>query len=136
MRSVNKVTLLGNVGRDPEIRATQDGGAVANVSLATSYRTKEKETVTEWHRLVAFGRTAEIIRDYVVRGSALYIEGQLRTRKYDKDGETHYSTEVVIRDVSLLNNRAAEASKSAALHGSTSDGRGVNPEISDEDIPF
>lgn len=131
MRTVNRVVLLGNVGKDPTIRGTSSGGVLASISLATSYRTKEKQEVTEWHRLVAFGRMAEIVRDYVVKGSALYVEGQLQTRAWDKDGETRYSTEIVVRDLSLLSNQAANASKSAALSGGTS-----NPEITGGDIPF
>jgi single-strand DNA-binding protein len=101
--------------------------------VATSYRTKDKKDVTEWHKLAAFGRTAEIVRDYVVKGSKLYIEGQLQTRSWDdKDtGEKRYMTEVVIRDLSLLDNRAASASKSGALNGGTGD-----TEITDDDIPF
>jgi single-strand DNA-binding protein len=137
MRTVNEVTLLGNVGQEPKIIETGGGVLVANVSLATSFRKKDKTEVTEWHRLVAFSRTAEIIRDYVVKGSKLYIKGQLQTRSYDKDGVRTYSTEIVIRDLSLLSNRAADASKAAPLNGGTGDAaRGVNPEISDDDIPF
>jgi single-strand DNA-binding protein len=131
MRSVNKVILLGRVGQEPKIFSANASGLVASLSLATSYRTKEKGEITEWHRLTAFGRTAEIIRDYVVKGSALYVEGNLQTRKWDKDGETRYTTEIIIRDMSLLNNRAADASKSAALNGDTR-----SEEITDDDIPF
>ena len=134
MRTVNKVTLLGYVGQTPSIHGTQNGGCVANLSVATSYRTKERKDVTEWHRLVAFGRTAEIVRDYVVKGSSLYIEGQLQTKSWDQDGVTRYTTEVVIRDLSLLNSKAAGASKSAALNGGMGDTS--NPEITDDDIPF
>jgi single-strand DNA-binding protein len=90
--------------------------------------------VTEWHRLIAFRRTAEIIRDYVVKGSKLYIEGQLQTRKWDDSGTTRYSTEIVIRDLSLLDNKAAGASQSKALNGTTNDS--ANAEITDDDIPF
>lgn len=134
MRTVNRVVLLGAVGQDPTIRATSTGTVVANFSLATNYRKNDKETVTEWHRLVAFKRTAEIVRDYVVRGSKLYIEGQLQTRQWDKDGETRYTTEIVVRDLSLLENKAAHASRAAGVNGGTHDGE--NPEITDDDIPF
>jgi single-strand DNA-binding protein len=119
---------------DPKIRNTDGGNTIAGLSLATTYQRKDKEPVTEWHQLVAFGRTAEIIRDYVHRGSKLYIEGRLQTRKWDKDGETRYSTEVVIGDLSLLSSKAGDASKSSALRGGTHEG--VNPEITDDDIPF
>ena len=130
MRTVNKVVLLGNVGREPEIKFTSGGGVMAAFTMATCYQTKAKETVTEWHRLVCFDRTAEIVRDYVIKGSKMYVEGQLQTRTWDKDGETRYTTEIIVRELSLLNNRAADASKAAALNGGTS------PEITDEDIPF
>ncbi|MGP8269086.1 MAG: single-stranded DNA-binding protein [Terracidiphilus sp.] len=104
MRSVNKVTLMGHVGKDPEVKATQSGAIIANLSLATSYKTGgkdggESKEVTEWHRLVAFNRTAEIIRDYVKKGAPLYIEGQIQTRSWDKDGEKRYTTEIVIREL-------------------------------------
>lgn len=132
MRTINRVTLLGHVGQEPTIRATGSGNTVASLSLATSYKPKDKDEVTEWHRLVAFGRTAEIVRDYVAKGSKLYIEGQLQTRSYDKDGEKRYSTEIVIRDLSLLSSKTADASKRAAVNGGTSDGS----EITDDDIPF
>lgn len=134
MRTVNRVVLLGAVGKDPDVRATSGGTCVANFSLATSYQNKDKQQVTEWHRLVAFKRTAEIVRDYVVKGSKLYIEGQLQTRKWEKDGEAHYTTEIIIRDLSLLENKAASASRAAQLHGGTNDQ--ANPDISDDDIPF
>lgn len=122
------------MGQDPKVFSTNGGGCVANVSVATSYKTKDKQEVTEWHRLVAFGRTAEIVRDYVEKGSSLYIEGQLQTREWEKDGVKRHTTEVVIRDLSLLNSCGARASKSAALRGGTGDTS--NPEITDEDIPF
>src|SRR5258708_3073906 len=140
MRSVNKVTLLGHVGQEPKIISTPGGGVLANLSLATSYRKGGKdgqkvEEVTEWHRLVAFGRTAEIVRDYVGKGAKLYIEGQLQTRSWDKDGEKRYSTEIVVREFSMLDSRAGKhedpevraAKKNAALD---------ETEITDDDIPF
>lgn len=107
---------------------------MASLSVATSYRTKEKKDVTEWHRLVAFGRTAEIVRDYVDKGSQVYIEGQLQTREWEKDGMKRYTTEVVIRDLSLLGNKAADRSRRADMNGGTGDM--ANPEITDDDIPF
>lgn len=101
MAGVNKVILIGNVGQDPDVRRMPSGDAVANVSLATSETWKDKGTGerqerTEWHRVVFFGKLAEIVEQYVRKGSKLYVEGKLRTRKYDKDGQTHYSTEVVV----------------------------------------
>ncbi len=138
MRSVNSVTLLGRVGQDPTVRATGSGNTVASFSLATSFKAKDKDEVTEWHRLVAWGRLAEIVRDYVVKGAPLYVEGRLQTRKYDDaQGVTHWTTEIVVSDMSLLGQRAAGTSKAAALNGGTSDAAySRSAEISDDDIPF
>ena len=110
-KSVNKVILLGNLGKDAEVKALQSGTAVANFSLATTERYKdtrgEWQDKTEWHNLVAYGRTAEIIRDYTEKGSKLYIEGKLSTRSWeDKDtGKTIYRTDIVVVDVGLLSNK-------------------------------
>jgi len=100
MASVNKVILLGNLGRDPETRYTTGGDAVCNLSIATSEQWKdksgEKQERTEWHRVVLFGRQAEIAGEYLKKGRSVYIEGRLQTRKYtDKDGVEKYSTEIV-----------------------------------------
>src|ERR1700759_5695752 len=110
-KSVNKVILLGNVGKDPEIRSTAGGSMVANLTLATSDRQKDAtgnwQDRTEWHNLVAFQRTAEIIRDYVKKGSKLYVEGKIQTRSWDDKttGEKKYRTEIIINDLSLLSGR-------------------------------
>ncbi|MFJ5162281.1 single-stranded DNA-binding protein [Pantoea sp. NPDC088449] len=101
-RGVNKVILVGNLGLDPEIRYMPNGGAVANLSLATSESWRDKQTgenreVTEWHRVVLFGKLAEVAGEYLRKGSQVYIEGQLRTRKWqDQSGQDKYSTEVVV----------------------------------------
>ena len=100
MASVNKVILLGNLGRDPETRYTTGGDAVTNLSIATSEQWKdksgEKQEKTEWHRVVLFGRQAEVAGEYLKKGRSVYIEGRLQTRKYtDKDGVEKYSTEIV-----------------------------------------
>jgi single-strand DNA-binding protein len=100
MASVNKVILLGNLGRDPETRYTTGGDAVTNLNIATSEQWKdkngEKQERTEWHRVVLFGRSAEIAGEYLKKGRSVYIEGRLQTRKYtDKDGVEKYSTEIV-----------------------------------------
>lgn len=121
MRTVNRVTLLGHVGQDPTIRRTAKGGVVANLTLATHHKREDEKDLTEWHRLVAFGRTAEIVRDYLVKGFPLYVEGQLHTREWEQDGQKRSATEVVISDLSLPGNKAANKSKSAALKGCTSD---------------
>ena len=101
-RGVNKVILVGNLGQDPEVRYMPDGGAVANITLATSEAWRDKQTgenreVTEWHRVVLFGKLAEVAGEYLRKGSQVYIEGQLRTRKWQgTDGQDRYTTEVVV----------------------------------------
>jgi single-strand DNA-binding protein len=107
MASVNKVILLGNLGRDPETRYTTGGDAVTNLSIATSEQWKdksgEKQERTEWHRVVLFGRQAEVAGEYLKKGRSVYIEGRLQTRKYtDKDGVEKYSTEIVADRMQLL----------------------------------
>src|SRR5260370_22147203 len=116
-KSVNKVILVGHGGKDPEIRTTNGGTLVANLSLATTDRYKDSQGEwqdrTEWHNLAAYARGAEILRDYVKKGSKLYIEGKLTTRSWDdKDsGKKMYRTEIVVNDISLLSGN--EATKSA-----------------------
>src|ERR1700758_721123 len=113
-RSVNKIILLGNVGKDPEIRATGGGMMVANFSLATTDRAKDASgnwtDKTEWHNLVAFQRTAEIVRDYVKKGSQLYIEGKIQTRSWDdkESGEKKYRTEIFVLDVNFASGRSEQ----------------------------
>src|SRR5580698_10861848 len=110
-KSVNKVILLGNVGKDPEMRSTGGGTLVANFTLATSDRQKDTQgnwqDRTEWHNLVAFTRLAEIVRDYVKKGSKLYIEGKIQTRSWDdkESGAKRYRTEIIVNDLSLLSGR-------------------------------
>jgi single-strand DNA-binding protein len=157
-KSVNKVILLGNVGKDPEIRSTGGGTMVANLTLATSDRYQDAQgnwqERTEWHNLVAFKRTAEIIRDYVKKGSKLYIEGKIQTRSWDdkETGAKRYRTEIIVNDLSLLSsreegsgsgyNRSANSSSSAASFdqrpaaAATQDSVAQSAEISDDDIPF
>lgn len=101
-RGVNKVILVGNLGQDPEVRYLPNGGAVANITLATSESWRDKQTgenkeVTEWHRVVLFGKLAEVAGEYLRKGSQIYIEGQLRTRKWqDQGGQERYTTEVTV----------------------------------------
>jgi len=110
MASVNKVILIGNLGRDPETRYMPDGGAVTNVSIATteSWKDKngEKQEKTEWHRVAFFGKLAEIAGEYLKKGSQVYVEGRLQTRKWqDKDGQDKYSTEIVADRMQMLGSR-------------------------------
>ena len=152
-KSVNKVILLGNVGKDPEIRSTGGGTMVANFTLATSDRFQDAQgnwqDRTEWHNLVAFKRTAEIVRDYVKKGSKLYIEGKIQTRSWDdkETGAKRYRTEIIVNDLSLLSGRdEGGASRPANSSGSTAsfdqrqpagqDEYAQSAEISDDDIPF
>ncbi|ALO47015.1 single-stranded DNA-binding protein [Pseudohongiella spirulinae] len=114
-RGVNKVILVGNVGKDPETRYLPSGGAVTNVTLATSDQWKDKNTgqpqeKTEWHRIVFFNRLAEIVNEYVRKGSKLYIEGSLRTRSWEQDGITRYATEIVANEMQMLDSRGSSGS--------------------------
>jgi len=109
-RGVNKAILIGNLGRDPEVRYTQEGRAVTNFSIATSEQwrdrnTNEQQERTEWHRIVCFGRLAEITGEYLRRGSKVYIEGRLQTRSWERDGQTHYTTEIVANEMQMLDSR-------------------------------
>ena len=99
MASVNKVIIVGNLGADPEVKYMPSGDAVTNIRVATTDKWKDKASgemkeATEWHRIVFFSRLAEVAGEYLKKGSQVYVEGSLRTRKYDKDGQTHYSTEI------------------------------------------
>jgi single-strand DNA-binding protein len=110
MASVNKVILVGNLGRDPETRYMPDGGAVTNVSIATteSWKDKngEKQEKTEWHRVAFFGKLAEIAGEYLKKGSQVYVEGRLQTRKWqDKDGQDKYTTEIIADRMQMLGSR-------------------------------
>jgi len=111
MAAVNKVILVGNLGKDPEIRYFQDGTAVANFSIATTRKWKDRESgdqksQTEWHRIVAFRRLGEICGEYLSKGKQVYIEGHLQTREWeDKDGNRRWTTEVVAREMQMLGSR-------------------------------
>lgn len=111
MASVNKVIIVGNLGRDPEIRYMPSGDAIANIAVATSYKSKDKNTgeqkeLTEWHRISFFGRLAEIVGQYLKKGSSVYVEGRLQTRKYtDKDGIERYATDIIAENMQMLGGR-------------------------------
>ncbi|QHE90885.1 single-stranded DNA-binding protein [Pandoraea fibrosis] len=114
MASVNKVILVGNLGADPEVRYLPSGDAVANIRLATTDRYKDKQSgefkeMTEWHRVSFFGRLAEIVNEYLKKGSSVYIEGKIRTRKYQaQDGTDRYSTDIVADQMQMLGGRGGE----------------------------
>jgi single-strand DNA-binding protein len=154
-KSVNKVILIGNLGKDPEVKYTQGGMPVAKFSIATNERFKDKDGQwqdrTEWHNIVAFQRLAEIVGEYLKKGGKCYIEGSLRTSSWDdkETGQKKYKTEIIANDLVLLSGRGEGAgddssgrSRSAA-GGNNFDQRSPEPEhasastpISDEDIPF
>ena len=147
-RGVNKVILVGNVGQDPEVKSTQSGSMIANLSIATSETWKDKNTGnqeerTEWHRVVFFGKLAEIISQYVSRGSKLYIEGQLRTRKWqDNSGQDRYTTEIVGSEMQMLDGKSSSGGQYEQGHSRPQpppvapppSNTGVND--FDDDIPF
>lgn len=156
MASVNKVILIGNLGRDPETRYTTGGDAVTNLRIATTEAWKdksgEKQEKTEWHTVVLFGRLAEIAGEYLKKGRPVYIEGRLQTRKYtDKEGVEKYSTEIVADRMQLLGGREGGGSSDADFGaagsasgaparsgGGASKGGGAKPKTDDfdDDIPF
>jgi len=156
-RGVNKVILIGNLGKDPETRYMPSGSAVTNLTLATSESWKDKQTGenqerTEWHKVAMFGKLAEIAAEYLRKGSQVYIEGKLRTRKWqDKEGKDRWTTEIVADEMNMLGGKGGGASAgasapgSAAASGSSSgsgSGRaavndsGAPPGDFDDDIPF
>ena len=151
-RGINKAIIVGNLGRDPEVRYTANGSAVANVTVATSESWKDKQSGerqerTEWHRVVFFGRLAEIAEEYLKKGSQVYIEGSIRTQKWqDKEsGQDRYTTEIVARDMQMLGSRGGDSSgasdddySSATRSATASSGGGASgrdPDL-DDDIPF
>lgn len=161
-KGVNKVILLGNVGKDPEIRATQGGMTIASFSLATADRQKDQSgqyvDKTEWHNMVAFQRTAEVVRDYVKKGTQVMIEGKIQTRSWDdkESGQKKFRTEILINDLTLLgggqgkengNGNSHAAASSSRSSGGASSSRGNDSGygqqqdygdqgITDDDIPF
>ena len=158
-KGVNKVILLGNVGKDPEIRSTQGGMTIASFPFATADRQKDQSgqyvDKTEWHNLVAFQRTAEVVRDYVKKGSQLMIEGKIQTRSWDdkESGQKKFRTEILVNDLTLLGggqgkengngNAPATAGRSSGSSNSNGSYSGYGQEqdyadqgITDDDIPF
>ena len=157
-RGVNKVILIGNLGKDPETRYMPSGSAVTNLTLATSESWKDKQTGenqerTEWHKVAMFGKLAEIAAEYLRKGSQVYIEGKLRTRKWqDKEGKDRWTTEIVADEMNMLGGKGGGASAGASAPGSAAasggsgggsgSGRaavndsGAPPGDFDDDIPF
>src|SRR6266513_3440254 len=162
-RGINKVILIGNLGADPETRAVPSGTTVANLRIATSESWRDKQTGeqqerTEWHRVAFFGRLAEVAGEYLRKGSQVYIEGSLRTRKWqDKQGNERYSTEIIGNDLQMLGSRGgggavsapgAGAAASGGARASAGGGAGASPDSEesgggagggedfDDDIPF
>lgn len=122
MASVNKVIIVGNLGRDPEMRTFPSGDQVANVTIATTDKWKDKQSgemkeATEWHRIAFFGRLAEIAGEYLKKGSSVYIEGRLKTRQWEKDGQKQYSTEIVADQMQMLGGRGGEGGGSSGGGG-------------------
>ena len=162
MASVNKVILVGNLGKDPETRYATSGAAICNITVATSRQWKdkasgEKREETEWHRVVFYDRLAEIAGEYLKKGRPVYVEGRLKTRKWqDKEGQDRYTTEIIAEEMQLLGSRESGSSGDAEFGGGESRGaRGTgggggtgaapksggapkkpNPDDFDDDIPF
>jgi single-strand DNA-binding protein len=148
-RGVNKAIIIGHLGRDPEVRYSAGGAAIANVSIATTENWKDKQTGetnerTEWHRVVFFGRLAEIVGEYLKKGSQVYVEGRLQTRKWqDQSGQDRYTTEIVANDMQMLGGRAGTGA-GAGQSDDFSNAPGKEPVSSggvptsdfDDDIPF
>ncbi|MGB5488141.1 MAG: single-stranded DNA-binding protein [Lysobacterales bacterium] len=152
-RGVNKVILVGNLGRDPEIKYTASGAAVANITVATAESWNDKQTgekveKTEWHRVVAFQRLAEIMGEYLRKGSQVYIEGKLQTRKWqDQSGQDRYTTEIVANDMQMLGSRGGDAGGPSQAGGGGGFRKNPAPQqapaksaadddFADDDIPF
>lgn len=153
-RGVNKVILIGNMGKDPDIRYMPSGAAAANCSIATSESWRDKNTgemqeKTEWHNLVFFGRLAEIVGEYCKKGSKIYVEGRLQTRKWqDKNGNDRYTTEIVANEMQMLDSRGAGGDYSSGGQSSYGGGQqqsaptqqqpapAMASDDFDDDIPF
>ena len=144
-RGVNKVILVGNVGNEPECRTMPNGNSVANISVATSESWKDKNTSeqqerTEWHRLVFFNRLAEIVEQYVKKGSKLYIEGRLQTRSWEQDGIKRYTTEIVANEMQMLDSRGSTNQEGfgdqATATQTPQQAAPANFDNFDDDIPF
>lgn len=138
-RGINKVILVGNLGDSPDVRTMPNGNKVANVSLATSDSWKDKNTGeqqerTEWHRVIFFNRLAEIVEQYLKKGSKVYVEGRLQTRKWEKDGVERYTTEIVANEMQMLDSRSDAPGTGQPAHQPST--QPSNFDNFDDDIPF
>ena len=142
MGSVNKVILVGNLGRDAEVRFTPSGAAVANFSIATTEvwndKSGQKQEKTEWHKVVLWGKAAESLKDYLVKGKQIYVEGRLETRKWEKDGVERYTTEVKADKITLLGGGGGGGGSRSMDRSAGQSGGDDTPmePITDDDIPF
>ena len=147
MSSLNKAMIIGRLGQDPDVRYTQSNTAVANMSIATSERYKDKsgewKENTEWHRVVAWGRTAEICQEYLKKGSQVYIEGPIQTRKWeDKEGQTRYTTEIKALQMTMLDSKGSGGGGSSSSGNKASEPVSSNVDLDDnldnidDDLPF
>ena len=141
---INKVIIVGNLGQDPEIKYTAGGAAVTTLSIATTDSWKDKDSGmdqerTEWHRVVLWRRLAEVAGEYLKKGSKVYIEGQLQTRKWEQEGQTRYTTEIIARDMQFLDSRGSSNNESTQKSSEMNDQSVADvPDsaIDDDDIPF
>lgn len=140
MASLNKVMIIGRLGKDPDVRYTQSNTAVANMSIATSERFKDKsgewKEKTEWHKVVAWGRTAEVCQEYLSKGSQVFIEGSLQTNKWeDKDGNTRYTTEIKTFRMQMLDSKS-DSNRQSGGKQPVSSNVNLDDEDIDDDLPF
>lgn len=139
-KGLNRCTFIGNVGKAAEVRATQGGSVMATFSLAVAGREPDGrggwQEKTDWVNCIAFKRLAEIVRDYTSKGSRLYVEGRLQNRSWEKDGQKHYRTEIVLADVTLLDGRKADRQNDGAVMHSSLTPDYADQGITDDDVPF
>ena len=141
-RGINKVIIIGNLGNDPDVKYMPNGGAVANVTIATSESWKDKNTgeaqeKTEWHRVVFFRRLAEIVGEYLKKGSKVYIEGKLQTRKWqDQGGNDRYTTEIIAHEMQMLDGKPGAQRSNGGETNQPAAKEGVDQDDFDDDIPF
>jgi len=140
-RGINKVIIVGNLGKDPERREMPSGGGVTNITLATSETWKDKNTgeaqeKTEWHRVVFFGKLADIVAEYLRKGSKVYIEGSLKTREWEKDGIKRYTTEIVAKEMQMLDSRGQSEPQEQPQQQQQVTQVDNNFDNFDDDIPF